>query len=393
MTDDHFRSDSPDPRYSVDPGFKPPESPMDVLPVKSADSVAPTVKAVQPPQLGFWLSLAWTIAYGFVLPLVVGIGAGIVAMAVILIRYDNPADYLSKLQTPAYQKSSEFNELNLLSQVFTLCVAPIVGVLLALGLIRWTAGKQWRRKIALYRPKLVHLLLAALGLPALVYLDEAAYRLAILVHLPTFNYQEEIVKLISQMPPWFGVMTIGLGAPIAEELFFRGFLGRGLVAHYGRVRGVLLTSMFFSIMHLDPPHIVATFVLGAGFHYAYLMTRSLWVPISLHVLNNSISVLMVTLLKETEVSQSSEVADWLMCAPSLLLACAVGWALYRSRARLASSTGAAQPAWQPVYPGVQYPPPESDTTVVHPSAGWASLTLVAAAAAVFAVAFYFSTKL
>ena len=48
----------------------------------------------------------------------------------------------------------------------------------------------------------------------------------------------------------------------------------------------------------------------------------------------------------------------------------VALAFYKSRARLAPPPGGAEPAWQPHFPGVEYPPPGSDTRVVHPRAGW-----------------------
>src|SRR5208337_4060578 len=91
-----------------------------------------------------------------------------------------------------------------------------------------------------------------------------------------FHNNDEMQKGFTQWPVWFGVLVVGLGPALNEELFCRGFLGRGLLGRYGTVGGILLTSLFFGLLHLDPPHVVATFVMGCCLHFTYLMTRSLW---------------------------------------------------------------------------------------------------------------------
>jgi membrane protease YdiL (CAAX protease family) len=366
---------------AVDPGREPPAPLLDVLPVEPV-----VVSVIRPPRPGFWGALLWTFVYGGAVQLVIGTAMGIVAFIVQAARSDDPAAFVSKFQTPGFQQTAEFRDMLLLGQALSLGVLPVAGALLAFGLIRWTAGKTWRRRLALCRPGMVQVILTVLGLPALVYLSDGAYRLAVLAHLPTFNYQQELLELFAKLPVWFSVLTVGLGAPLAEELFCRGFLGRGLVARYGRIGGVLLTSLFFSVMHLDPPHIVGTFVIGLCLHYTYLTTRSLWMPILLHFLNNSLSVLSVTLLKHNAIAESIDQPALFMYAPALLLAVAVGWALYRSRARLVPAPDAQEPRWQPRFPGVEYPPPQSGTLVVRPWPGLPSLICVTLAFLIFTTA-------
>jgi hypothetical protein len=180
---------------------------------------------------------------------------------------------------------------------------------------------------------------------------------------------------------------IGVGPGFAEELWCRGFLGRGLVGRYGYAAGILLTSFLFGIMHFDPPHVMATFCMGICLHLAYLATRSLWVPMLLHFLNNSLSVLSVTLWKEDWVGKSVDEPDLIMYPAALLLGLAVGWALYRSRARLAPAPLEALPAWRPEFPGVELPPRGSGVEVVRPWPGLLSLICVAGGVLIFLAAF------
>jgi uncharacterized protein len=81
-------------------------------------------------------------------------------------------------------------------------------------------------------------------------------------------------------------------APIAEEIFFRGFLFPVLRARVGVAWGVLVTAALFSVVHaLGSPveALVVLFVLGAGLCLLYLRTGSLLPCIGLHALNNAIS--------------------------------------------------------------------------------------------------------
>lgn len=75
---------------------------------------------------------------------------------------------------------------------------------------------------------------------------------------------------------------------VGEEVMFRGFLGRGLLARYGLAGGTLLSAMF-SLMHADPVQALAVLVLGITLQGVYIATRSLFAPMLLHGLNNALA--------------------------------------------------------------------------------------------------------
>src|SRR5262249_21142510 len=68
---------------------------------------------------------------------------------------------------------------------------------------------------------------------------------------------------------------------------------------------------------------------------------------------------------------------------ALVLVGAIGYALYQSRVRLISN-GTARFAWQPDYPGVEFPPRGSSTIVNRPWPGLLATMVVLAALGVFA---------
>src|SRR5262249_4987012 len=210
--------------------------------------------------------------------------------------------------------------------------------------------------------------------PAIVVLANGVYALArrclpgladlLGVPLPGM---EEMVKEFGTWPVALSVLLIGAGPGLSEELWCRGFLGRGLVGRYGPVLGVLFTAFYFGLLHVDPRQGTMAAVMGVALHFVYLTTRSLWMPMLLHFLNNSLTVIGAHYGHGLEVldKDPEKIPPDVYLAAGALFA-AVAWALYRSRARLAAADGTDSPPWRPPFPGAAYPPPGSGTAVVRP---------------------------
>ncbi|HEY8525499.1 MAG TPA: CPBP family intramembrane glutamic endopeptidase [Acidimicrobiales bacterium] len=47
------------------------------------------------------------------------------------------------------------------------------------------------------------------------------------------------------------VLIVGLGAPIVEEIFYRGLMQRSLVRRLGRVPGIVVTAVIFGASHFE----------------------------------------------------------------------------------------------------------------------------------------------
>jgi uncharacterized protein len=79
-------------------------------------------------------------------------------------------------------------------------------------------------------------------------------------------------------------------APIAEELFFRGFLYAGLRDRWGLGAGLIVSSVLFGLIHLTPGVILPIILMGAIFAVLFELTDSVWPPILLHALVNGLAV-------------------------------------------------------------------------------------------------------
>jgi hypothetical protein len=77
------------------------------------------------------------------------------------------------------------------------------------------------------------------------------------------------------------------GAALAEEVAFRGFPYRRLIAAIGPVAATLVMSVFFGMLHMLNPSatmasVLVTMVAGILLSVAWLRTHGLWLPWGLH---------------------------------------------------------------------------------------------------------------
>ena len=78
--------------------------------------------------------------------------------------------------------------------------------------------------------------------------------------------------------------------PVAEEIFFRGVVYRGLRARWGALVAVLASSVFFGAVHLELVHFLPILVLGMILAYSLERTGSLVPAMAIHALNNVVAV-------------------------------------------------------------------------------------------------------
>lgn len=83
------------------------------------------------------------------------------------------------------------------------------------------------------------------------------------------------------------ILTVGVMAGLAEELFFRGGIQRLMItAHVNRHIAVWLTAILFSVIHFQFYGFVPRMLLGAFFGYLCVWSGSLWYSVVAHCTNN-----------------------------------------------------------------------------------------------------------
>ncbi len=168
-------------------------------------------------------------------------------------------------------------------------------------------------------------------------------------------WDEKLTEFAQQS--WIILLVFGCLLPAAgEEVFFRGFLGRGLVARHGALLGVLFTSILFALAHVHPVQVCGTFMLGIALHLVFLCTKSLAAPVLLHALNNaldfSVAKLAVNGFDITGPDGMEHIPGWLFVA-ALGAVIALGLLLHTTRVCWVTPDGTP---WFPGFATAETPP-------------------------------------
>jgi membrane protease YdiL (CAAX protease family) len=79
-----------------------------------------------------------------------------------------------------------------------------------------------------------------------------------------------------------------VAAPVLEEITFRGLILHRWSRKWGTAWGVVMSSLLFGLLHANA---LGAGMVGVVLALVYLQTRSLWVPIAMHVVNNAVAML------------------------------------------------------------------------------------------------------
>ena len=114
--------------------------------------------------------------------------------------------------------------------------------------------------------------------------------------IPTPDY---IIDLSGIMQPdsilgyVFLFLAVVIVAPIGEEVVFRGFLQKFLEDHWKDItRAVLVTSLFFAIIHFNPFWTIQIYILGVVLGFLSWKTKSVLPSIMLHSINNGAAYIL-----------------------------------------------------------------------------------------------------
>jgi membrane protease YdiL (CAAX protease family) len=90
--------------------------------------------------------------------------------------------------------------------------------------------------------------------------------------------------------------SVVVAAPVAEEIFFRGFIFAGLRRRMPFVAAGLISGVLFSLAHTDPGLILPFTLVGLVLAFAYERTGSLYAAIGVHFIFNALSFLALLLV-------------------------------------------------------------------------------------------------
>lgn len=93
-------------------------------------------------------------------------------------------------------------------------------------------------------------------------------------------------------------LALIIAAPLSEEIFFRGFLFKGIESSkMGPIGAIIITSLLWSVLHTqyDLYGIASIFTGALVLGWARLKSNSIYIPIAMHTLMNLIGTIEVVI--------------------------------------------------------------------------------------------------
>lgn len=129
-----------------------------------------------------------------------------------------------------------------------------------------------------------------------------------------FNILSEFIELPNLLENTFagmsrnvlGILSIAVMAPLVEELLFRGAI-QGHLQRSGKSprTAILLSSLIFGLIHVNPAQVPFAFCIGLVFGWLYYRTGSVIPGMLGHFLNNSIATLIMATSTKEEMNQKT----------------------------------------------------------------------------------------
>jgi len=304
-----------------------------------------TAEPPRPVGPGFWESIAWMIGF----PL-------IQAVAMLLAIFGLGVLYLANHDVPATMSlSGLFRELATIVEPNLALVMVLAGCCTVLYGAGAVSLRYWRqgglRGLGWQVPSAVHLALIVMAALPLALLCTELQKSMFSISPSSEGELEQFLKGLTQAPLGVILLAIAVAPALGEELLFRGLIGRGLIARMGIVRGMLLTSVLFGVMHVNPAQAVAVIPLGLAMHFVYLATRSFWAPVLVHLLNNSLASVLLKYESQIPLAKLLDGEGALplhLLTVSAAMVTAIGLLFWQTRVQYASKDGTLLNSYWPV---------------------------------------------
>jgi uncharacterized protein len=176
---------------------------------------------------------------------------------------------------------------------------PFFGVMLISQLVMggtawWLAARRGgiRREVLALRPARGGWKMYLIAILVMIAVTTAfnLFRLFVLKH--DIYADLKLLAPMFRQPLWpLSFLIVAVGAPLAEEWLFRGFLQSALArSRIGFIGGAIVATLIWTALHYySVPGMILVGLLGVLFSWMLWWSGSLRVPIAAHAVNNTIA--------------------------------------------------------------------------------------------------------
>lgn len=126
------------------------------------------------------------------------------------------------------------------------------------------------------------------------------------------SFYELLTKVMRELtggPFWSSFLLVAIFAPIFEEWLCRGMVLRGLLANLKPGWAIVVSALFFALIHANPWQALNAFIIGVVMGYVYYKTGNLWLTMLMHFVNNGTAVIL------SQFSSLQEMEFWMDVLP------------------------------------------------------------------------------
>lgn len=185
----------------------------------------------------------------------------------------------------SYYYVSNGNDVNLFNDYLStkqIYVALIVAIIFIPLLIN--DYKKYKKQI---NTKINYFYLIILGVILSLMYNVFAYYLNFALKTSLFDNNSNVAVTL---------LSTGILGPIIEELIFRGIIYNELKSKYSNMKSILITTIFFAIIHINIIQILYALIIGFILIFVYEKYNNIKAPIILHMASNITTTLFLPLL-------------------------------------------------------------------------------------------------
>lgn len=126
------------------------------------------------------------------------------------------------------------------------------------------------------------------------------------------QFYDTLMEALSKMtggPFWSSFLLTAIFAPVFEEWLCRGMVLRGLLTRMKPAWAIVVSALFFALIHMNPWQALNAFGIGLVMGYVYYKTGSLWLTMLIHFVNNGTAVVL------SQIPSLHDVEYWIDILP------------------------------------------------------------------------------
>lgn len=284
----------------------------------------------------------WTVLLAYVLVVVASVAASAAAVFVaILARTLREPALADDAAAAAAVVRATVDSAGVLFA--TAIAAAAVQVVVALSAGRLSRDPL-RSRLALGRPRLgaTAFAVAAAGCAALSSTFDAGFGALGIEQTGSIAHLGRALVGLSPGGLALAVIAAGVAAPVAEELFFRGYVQTRLCLRWGTWTGIVVSAALFGLIHFDWIHSPSAFLIGLYLGWLAARAGSIAPAIAAHAVNNVLWVVATSVGAGANLPRSAHAA--LLAVYAAATVAAIIWLRPRLAAATAVTASPAPPA-------------------------------------------------